>query len=215
MRLGVFGGSFDPIHLGHLRLAEEAREGFALDQVLFIPTWVSPFKTGRVVTPPEHRLEMVRRATAGNDAFAYSAIECIREGTSYTVETLRTLQAENPSAELWFLTGTDAIADLPRWREPEEVLRLTRFAVATRAGTTVEEAKAKLAHLPGTWQERISFFPMTNIDISSTDIRDRLAVRRSVHYLLPVEVEEYIATQGLYKTSDGNDKVDSRIGASV
>jgi nicotinate-nucleotide adenylyltransferase len=95
------------------------------------------------------------------------------------VDTLRTLQAENPSAELWFLTGTDAIADLPRWRDPEEVLRLTRFAVATRAGTTVEEARAKLAHLPGAWQDRISFFPMTNIDISSTDIRSRLATGRS------------------------------------
>lgn len=200
MRLGVFGGSFDPIHLGHLRLAEEAREGFALDRVLFVPTWVSPFKTGHVTTPPEHRLEMVRLATAHNAAFAYSAIECIREGTSYTVDTLRTLQAENPSAELWFLTGTDAIADLPRWREPEEVLRLTRFAVATRAGTTVEEAQAKLSHLPGAWQDRISFFPMTNIDISSTDIRSRLATGRSVRYLLPPDVEQYIAAQGLYKT---------------
>ncbi|MBC7804634.1 MAG: nicotinate-nucleotide adenylyltransferase [Akkermansiaceae bacterium] len=209
MRLGVFGGSFDPIHLGHLRLAEEAREGFALDQVLFIPTWVSPFKTGRVVTPPEHRLQMVRLATDGNDAFAYSAIECIREGTSYTVDTLRTLQAENPSAELWFLTGTDAVADLPRWREPEEVLRLTRFAAATRAGTTVEEVRERLAHLPGKWQERISFFPMTNIDISSTDIRARLATGRSVHYLLPPEVEQYIAAHGLYEPVGDSDTIDA------
>ncbi len=208
MRLGVFGGSFDPIHLGHLRLAEEAREVFALDRVLFIPTWVSPFKTGRVVTPPEHRLEMVRRATVGNDAFAYSAIECIREGTSYTVDTLRALQREHPDAELWFLTGTDAVADLPRWREPEEVLRLTRFAVATRAGTTIEEVRERLVHLPGAWQERISFFPMTNIDISSTDIRARFAAGRSVRYLLPPDVEQYIAAHGFYKTGGDGGSVE-------
>lgn len=198
MTIGVFGGSFDPIHLGHLRLAEEAREAFALNTVLFVPTWVSPFKTGRATIDPVHRLEMVRLATADNGAFAVSAIECIREGASYTVDTLRTLRAENPDAELVFLTGTDAVAGLPRWREPEAVLELARFGVATRAGTTQQAARESLSHLPGNWKERVAFFAMTNIDISSSDIRERLQTNRSVRYLLPPDIQDYIAAQKLY-----------------
>lgn len=199
LRLGVFGGSFDPIHIGHLRLAEEAREIFALDTVLFVPTHVSPFKLDRPVTPPEHRLEMVRQALEGNNAFAVSAVECFRDGPSYTVETLRQLHAEQPSTELWFVTGTDAVADLPRWREPEEVLSLARFAVAIRPGTTEIEARESLAHLPPSWQERISYFKMQGLDISSTDLRARIAAGRSVRYLVPPAIEAYIAAHGLYQ----------------
>ncbi len=198
MIIGVFGGSFDPVHLGHLRLAEEAREAFALDTVLFVPTWVSPFKTGRATVDPAHRLEMVRLATADNGAFAVSAIECIREGASYTVDTLRSLRAAHPNAELVFLTGTDAVAGLPRWREPEAVLELARFGVVTRAGTTEQVARESLSHLPGNWQERVAFLAMTNIDISSSDIRARLLAKRSVRYLLPPNVQEYIAVHELY-----------------
>lgn len=201
MRIGVFGGSFDPVHQGHLRLAEEAREAFALDTVLFVPTWVSPFKTGRVTVDPAHRLEMVRLATGDNGAFAVSAIECIREGASYTVDTLRALRAAHPGAELVFLTGTDAVAGLPRWREPGAVLELARFGVATRAGTSVEAARESLSHLPGDWQNRVAFFAMTNIDISSSDIRERLQTHRSVRYLLPPNVQDYIAAHGLYAPS--------------
>ena len=199
MTIGVFGGSFDPVHVGHLRLAEEAKEAFALDTVLFVPTWVSPFKTGRPVTPPAHRLAMVRLATSDNGAFAVSAIECEREGASYTVDTLRTLQSDYPDAELIFLTGTDAAAGLPRWREPDAVLQLARFGVATRAGITVEAAQESLSHLPESWQERIAFFGMTNIDISSTNIRERIAQHRSVRYLVTSNIENYIAAHGLYK----------------
>lgn len=202
MTIGVFGGSFDPVHVGHLRLAEEAREAFALDTVLFVPTWVSPFKTGRVTVSPAHRLEMVRLATADNGAFAVSAIECIREGASYTVDTLRTLRAENGDAELVFLTGTDAVAGLPRWREPEAILELAQFGVAARAGTTEEAARESLSHLPGNWQDRIAFFAMTNIDISSSDIRERLQTNRSVRYLLPPDIEKYIAAHGLYTAQE-------------
>jgi len=198
-RLGLFGGSFDPIHFGHLRLAEEAREAFALQSVQFIPTYVSPFKVGRPVTPAAHRLEMAQLATADNDAFTVSAIECLRAGPSYTVETLRLLHDENPDAELWFMTGTDAAADLPRWREPEAVLSLARFAVAIRPGTTEEEARQSLAHLPAAWQTQISYFAMPGLDISSTNLRERLRVGRSVRYLLPRVVEEYILAHGLYR----------------
>ena len=202
MRLGVFGGSFDPIHFGHLRLAEEARGAFALDTVLFVPTWVSPFKTGRAVTPPEHRLQMVRLATEDNAAFAVSAIECNRQGASYTVDTLRALRAENQGADFVFLTGTDAAAGLPRWREPEAILGMTRFAVATRAGTTIAAARESLAHLPEQWQERVAFFAMTNIDISSTDIRARIANNGSVRYLLPPNIENYRAAHKLYAAQE-------------
>ena len=198
-RLGVFGGSFDPIHCGHLRLAEEARETFALDSVLFVPTQVSPFKTGRTVTPAAHRLEMVKRATADNAAFAVSAIECERGGTSYTADTLRVLRDEMPDAELVFLTGADALAGLPRWRDPDAVMALARFAVATRPGTSEDEIRSLIAHLPEPWRERIRFFAMTGLAISSTDLRARLKAGRSVRYLVPDAVGAYIAAHGLYK----------------
>lgn len=198
-RMGVFGGSFDPIHLGHLRLSEEAREAFALDTVLFIPAYLSPFKLTRTVTPAEHRLEMAKLATEDNANFRVSAIECMREGASFTVDTLRTLKQENPYTELWFLTGLDAAADLMLWREPEAILEMVHFGVATRAGVTVEEAEARLAHLPKAWLERITCFPMTNIDISSTDLRARLAAGHSTRYLLPPVVESYIQMNGLYR----------------
>jgi nicotinate-nucleotide adenylyltransferase len=200
MRLGVFGGSFDPVHFGHLRMAEEARTQAGLDRVLFIPTQVSPFKVGRQVTPGELRVQMLHIAVEDNPAFAVSDVEVARPGPSYTVETLRLLREQHPSAELLFLTGTDAVRDLPKWREPEEILSLARFLVAARPGVD----RAEVLHaLPDTWEERISFIEMQELDISSTYLRERIREGQSVRYLLPRAVEQFIAAHGLYRETPG------------
>ncbi len=198
MRLGIFGGTFDPIHLGHLRLAEEAREHLALDRVLFVPNRVSPFKTGRTTTPPGLRLEMARRAVADNPRFAVSAfeVEQASEGPSYTIDTVRALRAEHgPETEMYLLTGTDAVRDLPGWREPDALLSLVKIAAAARPGV---DKNAVLAALPAAWAARIAFIPMTALDISASDLRARVAAGRSITYLVPRAVETFLREQGLY-----------------
>jgi nicotinate-nucleotide adenylyltransferase len=200
LRLGIFGGTFDPIHLGHLRLAEEAREHLALDRVLFVPNRVSPFKTGRTTTPPDARLEMARRAVADNPAFAVSAVEVERSGgPSYTIDTVRVLRAEHgPRTEMHLLTGTDAVRDLPGWREPDALLSLVQIAAAARPGV---DKSAVLASLSPAWAARIAFIPMTALDISASDLRARVAAGRSITYLVPRAVETFIREHGLYAAS--------------
>jgi nicotinate-nucleotide adenylyltransferase len=194
-RIGIFGGSFDPVHVGHLRMAEVAREAVRLDSVIFVPAQVSPFKTDRKVTPGELRLEMLRLATADNPAFSVSDAELRRPGPSFTVDTLRELAAETPDAERFFLTGTDTVRDLPKWRDPEIVLGLAQFVVATRPGVNQAEV---LAALPDAWESRILFVEMPGLDISSSYLRTELAAGRSARYLLPDAVRKFIAANGLY-----------------
>lgn len=196
LRLAVFGGTFDPIHHGHLRMAEEARDRLGFDRVLFVPNNVSPFKTRHAVTTGTVRAEMLEAAVADNPAFAVSRFEIEREGPSYTVETLRYLSAAHPNTELYFLTGTDAVRDLPKWHQPEEVLRLARFAVMTRPGVNARDV---LNALPDPWERRITFIEMPGLDISATDLRARVATGRSIRYLLPPSVEAIISVRGLYR----------------
>lgn len=200
MRLGVYGGTFDPIHVGHLRIAEEAREQMELDRVLFVPNQVSPFKTDREVTPGATRLEMVRRAVADNPAFEASGVEIERPGPSYAVETLRALRSEHPDAELFFVTGSDTIRDLPGWRAPEELLELARFVAATRPGAENEDV---LAVLPEPWRARITFIEMPGLDISGTDLRRRVRAGRSIRYLVTDAVAAIIREHELYRNGEG------------
>jgi nicotinate-nucleotide adenylyltransferase len=198
----VFGGSFDPIHNGHLRMAEVARESIGLDRVLFVPNRVSPFKTARAVTPGPLRAEMVRQAVSDNPAFAVSEIELERPGPSYTVDTVVALAEEFAGAELFFLTGTDAIRDLRGWHRPEDLLRMARFVALTRPGVDVDEVRAAL---PAEWTERIRFVAMPLLEISSTDLRTRLRDGRSVRYLMPPGVESFVRDRGLYRDEPGGD----------
>lgn len=200
-RIGVFGGTFDPIHFGHLRMAEEARELFALNTVLFVPNFISPFKLDRTVTPGPLRAEMIRQAIADNPYFAVESREIERVGPSYTVDTLRAMRAENAAAELFFLTGTDAVKGLPQWKAPEELLVLARFIAAARPGVQKQEV---LAALPDAWEERILFLPMPELDISSTDLRVRVGEGRSLRYLTPRPVEEFVREHRLYLPKSGN-----------
>jgi nicotinate-nucleotide adenylyltransferase len=194
MRLGILGGTFDPIHYAHLFIAEEARVAFALDQVLFIPNAVSPLKSPDITTA-HHRCEMTRLAIQGNPAFALSTIEIDRPGPSYTVDTLRALKQEYPDADLFFITGTDSVAEMHLWRNPDEILRLATLIAAERPGTRLDDIKPGLK--PG-WSDRILPLPTTHLDISSTEIRRRIREGKPIRYLTPDVVVEYIATHRLY-----------------
>ncbi|NBU64413.1 MAG: nicotinate (nicotinamide) nucleotide adenylyltransferase [Chloroflexia bacterium] len=186
MRTGILGGSFDPVHHGHLILARAAREELGLDRVIFIPAHVSPHKTETKPASGEDRLAMVRLAIAGEHGFETSDIELKRPPPSYTVETLRQLQAAHPDEELVLLVGADNVAKFDTWREPDDIRRIAKIAVLNRAGGTS----------PSDW-------PVVRrlVDISSTDIRSRVAAGRCIRYLTPDTVCDYIATHGLYRNA--------------
>ena len=189
IKLGVFGGTFDPPHLGHLVAASDACDALGLDRVVWIPSASHPFKRESVRTGPALRLEMVRAAIAGDDRFEADDLELRREGPSYTVDTLRELRARHPGAELFLLIGADNLADLPKWREPDELARLARLAVVSREGEAVP---------PHAGVEAAEVF-ITRVDVSSTEVRRRVAAGRSIRYLVPEPVRETIAREGLYR----------------
>lgn len=197
VRLGIMGGTFDPIHVGHLACAEWARDRLKLDRVLFVPAGQPVFKKDRAVTPSAHRLAMCRLAVASNPAFGVSAIELERGGDTYTVDTLRELRAAcSDDVELVFITGADAAATLPSWRESAELARLARFAAVTRPGFELDAAQRELLAQAGF---RMSYVDAAPLDISSSDLRRRLAAGESARYLVPDEVLNYIEANGLYR----------------
>ena len=209
--LGVFGGTFDPIHYGHLRLAEELAEAVGLEQVLFIPAGQPPHR-GAPRTAAVHRLEMARRAIAGNPRFVLDAREVERAAPSYTVDTLSALRAElGESRPLWLLLGADAFLGLPTWHEWRRLFDLAHLAVADRPGARLMQSDALSEPLRGEVRGRqvadgtaagpsgsVLLRTMTPLDISATAIRDSLARQRSVRYLLPDAVLDYIQEQKLY-----------------
>jgi nicotinate-nucleotide adenylyltransferase len=174
LRLGVLGGTFDPVHLGHLVIGEIAREQLKLDRVVFIPTGHSWRKPDRVITDGEHRLAMLRLAAVGNPAFEVSSLEVDRPGPSSTDVTREALAAENPAAELYFILGRDALADLPHWRNPKRIVELATLAVADRPSGETPLADEPL--LPGL-EARLVWLTMPVVGISATDIRRRVAAR--------------------------------------
>ena len=198
MRIGVLGGTFNPPHIGHLICAQEACEQVGLDRVLFIPTRVPPHKAIAADPGPEERARLTGLAVAGDERFEVSHIELEREGPSYTVDTLRLLHAERPNDSLTFVLGGDMAHSLPTWREPEAIVALADLAIAERAGAARADIEERLATLPGA-AERIHFFDMPRIDISSSLIRRQAAAGRSIRYLVPDAVAERIATAGLYR----------------
>ncbi len=190
------GGTFDPIHFGHLVLAEQAREAFGLDKVLFVTACVPPHKSGASVTGAAHRFRMTELAIEGNPFFEASSIEMEREGPSYTVDTIRGILSGDPGAELFLLVGSDEAESFMSWRSPREIVSLARLVVANRPGVEVESA---LSRMPEEVRSRASELKMPGVDISSTEIRERVRAGRSVRYLVPQSVENYIAVEGLYR----------------
>jgi len=207
MRIGVFGGSFDPVHVGHLLLAECCREQAGLDRVLFVPAATQPHKQDRRLAAPEHRVEMLRLATGGHPAFAVATLEIERGGLSYTVDTLAALAAAQPDAELCLLLGPDALAGLPTWREPKRIAELATLvgverevlddlpAAATAAGLATLLGAERLAAV---LESRVR---MPAIGIRASDIRAAVAAGRSIRYRTPRAVEAFIAAHGLYRST--------------
>ena len=195
--IGVFGGTFDPIHHGHLAIAEEAREVLGLSVVRFMPAAASPFKTDRAVTPAEHRIAMVEAAIAGNARFMASRMELDRPAPSYTVDTLETLASRGPEG-LWLILSSEALAGLPRWREPDRILELARLAVVPRGGFDPLGPEWVRERFPGR-EDRFRFIPGPLLPISGSVVRRRAAVGRSVRYLVPDAVARYIVQNHLYR----------------
>jgi nicotinate-nucleotide adenylyltransferase len=202
MRAGILGGTFDPVHLGHLLLAEQAREALTLDQVIFVPAARPPHKPGRVLTPFQLRLEMVQLAVRGIAGFSVSGIENDPVVPSWTVETLRRLSAApNAPDELWLLLGADSLEELPTWREPEEIVRLAKLAVYPRPGRDRPTIPAVLSPDQEKWRAegRLVLLDGPRLALSSSEIRERLRLGRSVRFLVPEALGSFIAAHGLYR----------------
>ncbi len=195
MRLGIMGGTFDPVHFGHLVIAEEARYEFALDRVVWVPAGDPPHKQSREVVSQEHRYAMVLLATAGHPAFEVSRLEMERSGPSYTVDTIRSFSELKPEAELFFITGADATLEILTWHRHEDLVRLCRFIAVTRPGYDLNRLNTVL---PESYLPRISTIQAPGVDISSTDLRARLRNGEPVKYLVPDDVEAYLRKHRLY-----------------
>jgi len=214
MKWGLFGGTFDPIHVGHLRCAEEVREIFDLDRIIFIPAARQPLKTEQDITPYVHRARMVELAIQDNPAFTLSDLEEQRGGTSYSIDTVTAFLNNAPeNREFYFIVGQDAFREIQRWKDWPLLLRRCHFIVMTRPGYEAEDLPAILTKgiakryrydhvedgFTGPTGTSIYFRRLTFLEISSTDIRARLTKRQSIRYLVPETVHEYIATTNIYR----------------
>lgn len=204
-QVGIFGGSFDPVHYGHLILAETCREALQLDEVLLIPAATSPLKPQGPVAAEAHRLRMLELAVGGTPQLRVDPLEIDRRGVSYTVDTLRAVGGREPRAELWLLVGADSVASMDRWHAPAEVLRLARLGVVGRAGHEPPDLGATAQLLAEV--DRPRFAPrvvsMPAIEISSTELRCRVAAGRSIRFRTPRAVEAYIKAERLYQNAAG------------
>lgn len=196
-RVGVMGGTFDPIHHGHLVAASEVQAWFDLDEVVFVPTGAPWQKADREVSPAEHRYLMTVVATASNPRFTVSRVDIDRPGPTYTVDTLRDLRAQMPDDELYFITGADALADIFTWRDADEVFGLANFVGCTRPGYAMD--RDTLAKIPS---DKVTMVEIPALAISSTDCRRRTRRGEPVWYLVPDGVVQYIAKHRLYQPTD-------------
>lgn len=200
MKTGILGGTFDPIHLGHLILAEEAYDAAGLDRVLLVPTGCSYFKEGQEVTPAGTRYEMTRLAAEGTSHLQVSDIETTRPGNSYTAETLRELRERCPKDELFCIVGADTLVMMSLWKDPKLIFSLATILVAAREDEVSEKGLlGEKRSLEEKYGARIELLPVRNIEISSTQIRDRVRRGQSIHFLVPENVEQYIRDHGLYR----------------
>lgn len=198
-RIGIMGGTFDPIHMGHLLMAESVRMDYDLDKVLFIPTGTSPHKDDCAITPAIDRYIMTMMATYSNPCFFVSPIERDRPGPSYTIDTVRAMVADyEPGTKFYFLAGTDAVLELHTWNNIDELLDLCHFVAASRPGK-VQSIEQEIERLGPKAVERIHRLTTPELEISSTDIRERVRLGKSIRYFVPENVEHYIRKEGLYR----------------
>jgi len=198
-KIGIMGGTFDPIHYGHMVAAECARHQFNLDRVIFIPAARPPHKGDRDISDPFHRLHMAGLATCSNPNFEVSDIEINRRGPSYTIDTVDSIHGNRPDSDIYFITGADAVLEILTWYRVEALLELCYFIAATRPGYRLENLSESLKGLPDHCIKKISVMEVPALAISSTDIRQRVRKGMPIKYLLPERVEEYINSSGLYR----------------
>ena len=200
VRIGIMGGTFDPVHYGHLVTAEGARCEFGLEQVLFLPSGIPPHKTKKRVSLAEHRYMMTVLATLTNPHFEVSRIDIDREGVSYTIDTLQILREQyGPGAELFFITGADAIFEIMSWKDSDQLLKIAHFIAATRPGFSLEELPVATQQWVDEHQDRFHVLKVPAMAISSTDIRERVRLGHSSRYLVPEQVDHYILRHDLYR----------------
>lgn len=200
MRLGIFGGSFDPPHIGHLLAAVDAYEALSLDRLVFVPAAAQPLKLGAAAATAQQRLDMVRLMVGDDPRFAVDPIEIARAGLSYTVETLAEFERRAPDAERFFLVGADTLGSFTRWREPEQVLRLARLVVlrrATPAETPSFGEEGELPRAPAGLEPLV--LETRRVDVSSTEVRARVRAGQSIHGFVPDAVAAYIERARLYR----------------
>ncbi|MBR2696445.1 MAG: nicotinate-nucleotide adenylyltransferase [Parasporobacterium sp.] len=197
MKIGIMGGTFDPIHYGHLILAETAYDRFNMDKVLIMPAGDPYFKADRGVSADEDRAEMVKLAIQGNPHFEFSDLELAREGDTYTVDTLTILREQYPSDDLYLIVGSDTLFQMEKWYKPQEIFNLAKILSSSR-NIEVSELNDQMDYLRKKFSAKIVNLYMPNIDISSTDIRDKVKHGMSVRYFLPDSVIDYIHEKGLY-----------------
>jgi len=219
MKIGLFGGTFDPIHWGHLRSAEEVSEAFGLDRLYFIPASVPPHKRGQTATPARDRLQMVRHGAAGNPRFSVSTAELARRGVSYSIDTIREFAAKRRRGDtFFFIIGLDAFREIGSWKDFAEIFPLCNFIVTSRPGSKVRDPlrgtgvavkrlfcydfkRKNYRHRSGT---RIFFIELTDIAISASEVRGLVSREKSIRYLVPPAVEKYIKRRGLYRGLRGS-----------
>ena len=198
MNVGIMGGTFDPVHNGHLILADTAREQLNLGEIIFIPAGQPWLKTERIITPSQHRLQMLRLALEDKACFRISGMEIKRSGPTYTIDTITALKKRlNAEDELFFILGQDSLMQLPQWRDAPNLVQLCYLVAAPRPGVKKPDLKALETEIPGITQ-RVMLMKKPLVDISATDIRERVARGLSVRHLVPGPVNRYIKEQRLY-----------------
>lgn len=201
-KIGVIGGTFDPIHYGHLAAAEEARVRMNLEQVLFVVAGIPPHKLDEEVTPVHHRLAIVSLAISSNPYFAISRVDVDRPGPSYTVDTISILQEQlGQEVEIHFIMGLDSLVELPTWHQPQRLIQLCRLVAVRRPGFEVDAAQLEPS-IPGI-SARVEIIDMPEMDISSSELQDRVREGLPIKYQVPEGVERYIRAHGIYDRSAG------------
>ncbi len=204
-KIGIMGGTFNPIHMGHLIIAEKAREQAALDKILFMPSGIPYMKDCRQVLPGEIRTRMTELAIRSNPFFSVSTMEVDRKGRTYTYETLETLREQNPDAEYYFILGADSLWKIEAWKHPERIFAACRILAALREEKSTEDMERQARHLKETYNADIWLLQTGHMEISSSVIRNLCKENKSIRYLVPEAVYEYIIQNKLYKNDMNNE----------
>lgn len=198
-RTGILGGTFNPVHYGHIHLAERALEAAALDTIVFIPSGISYMKDQREILPAKERMEMVKLAVSEYPDFTVSAIEMEKKGNSYTHETIGILKKAHPDTEFFFLTGADTIFSMEEWRDPVSIFQSVTILAAYRTGVSLDGLKRQIIHLQDAYDANIRLVAVDHVDISSSYIREAVKNGKSIHGLMPQPVEDYIMEHHFYR----------------